>query len=1402
MSTAKRFLFAAGTHRYPDEPQLEDLTGVDEDVARVAELFEGMGYTRILPHLVHDPRARDLVRDLEEWLTHPERSEEDVLVLYYAGHGLRHPKLRGHYLMCHDSRIERPTGTCVKSADLAGLLASSPVRHVLLMVDTCYAGAGTAEMAIVTHDLTDLRGEDDEGPWLLAAARAREQAVDHAFVAALEHALKMSRAGMRQPYLDPVELTGRIDTYLREHHPHQSARCSATDVRVPPPFFPNPGYRPGLPPELMDLQAAREWTAHFDPRGRGVEYASEKGDYFTGRLQALAVLAAWLRQPQHDGRARLVTGGPGSGKSAVLGRLLALADPDPARRPGSPDHVRPPAGCVTLAVHARGTTLEALTARLAAGLDVPADTCQGLLAALADRVGTVTVLIDALDEAGTGVSGTEPRRIARELLRPLSALPHVRLLVGTRRGPVANIGSAVELIDLDAPAYTGHDDISQYARRLLADVDEADRLADAVARRARGSFLVARMTARALAHGDLVVDTAVPDWESRLPSEAGQAFDAYLAQYGDHEPKVRRLLAPLAYAEGEGLPWDSLWVPLATALSGVSCTDEDVDWLFHHAGAYVVEVPVDGDRSVFRLFHEALAEHLRNPRRDLENQRRFTHTLLRTVPIGPDGTRDWSRAHPYVLAHLPGHAAAARELDQLVEDADLLVHADPDVLLPALEAVVSPRAKLVRAMYRTSAHLYRRASSHERAQILSVDAARFRAEGHREQLERHLTWRPRWATASQTSTAFRFVLREGSATGVACAVVDGHPIALAGGRRRIEVWDLATGARRDPLDGHSENVVAVVSTVLDGRPIAVSSSDDHSVRVWDLSTGASISRISVGDDVVEAMACTQFEGSETVACYGYSGAVWFLDLRSHELHQISEGDSQRSKRPGEVTDFGIGCVETDGAPLIVTIQPYEGLALWDGRDKTWHQMVASRYAQMCAVDCVMLDGSPIAVTSTADGIVELWDLNSRAITSRFAVRTGDVTALTCTSRGRRQVAVIGYSDGAVEVRELPSGRLLNELNGQTGWVNGIACAATEGVPVVLTSSDESGLRMWEMTETESARGPAGHTSSVHAVACAVVNGNPVAVTGSYDHTVRMWDLTAGTAIACLTGHTNWVKSTGCAIVNGTPVAVSTDYDGQIRVWDLATATQLRTFTVDDHRPVAACTVMNGAPVAMIGGTQRTRDAEGSVPLLDMSTGDALGWLCQHPADITAVACASSGDSVIALTAQRAPSTVQTMHKEDQEHPSSVNTVIIWDLVTRTARGRLHGCTDQVSALACAFIDGHPIGITGTADTGTHVWDLSTGRMAFQLDTGREWVHCVTTGLIDGTQVAVTAVGDSVRVWDLTSARLLQRIELPLAPRAVAIGPNGELVVGAGYEVIVLERTGRPHSARGSYRPYR
>ena len=58
----------------------------------------------------------------------------------------------------------------------------------------------------------------------------------------------------------------------------------------------------------------------------------------------------------------------------------------------------------------------------------------------------------------------------------------------------------------------------------------------------------------------------------------------------------------------------------------------------------------------------------------------------------------------------------------------------------------------------------------------------------------------------------------------------------------MRVWDLADHRQvGGPLTGHTDRVFAVATATLpDGRVLAVTSSNDQTVRVWDLTTSRSV----------------------------------------------------------------------------------------------------------------------------------------------------------------------------------------------------------------------------------------------------------------------------------------------------------------------------------------------------------------------------------------------------------------------------------------------------------------------------------------------------------------------------------------------------------------------------------
>jgi WD40 repeat protein len=71
---------------------------------------------------------------------------------------------------------------------------------------------------------------------------------------------------------------------------------------------------------------------------------------------------------------------------------------------------------------------------------------------------------------------------------------------------------------------------------------------------------------------------------------------------------------------------------------------------------------------------------------------------------------------------------------------------------------------------------------------------------------------------------------------MAVAELDGRPVVISGSSdHTVRVWDLAAGSPiGGPFTGHTGSVTAVAVGELDGRPVVISGSSDHTVRVWDL----------------------------------------------------------------------------------------------------------------------------------------------------------------------------------------------------------------------------------------------------------------------------------------------------------------------------------------------------------------------------------------------------------------------------------------------------------------------------------------------------------------------------------------------------------------------------------------
>jgi WD40 repeat protein len=941
----------------------------------------------------------------------------------------------------------------------------------------------------------------------------------------------------------------------------------------------------------------------------------------------------------------------------------------------------------------------------------------------------------------------------------MSEIPAVRLLVGTRRELLTSLGTTFTTLDLDRAIYRADEDVAGYVRQVLLAADEpeiptpyrgqvelAQRIGDGVARRASGVFLVARMTARSL-RGAAPISTTEPGWVERLPSEIGAALDDFFARFGPDEFRVRRILLPLAFAEGQGLPRGEIWTRLASALSGVPCTEEDVSWALDVAAPYVSEV-TESARSVYRLFHQSLAEHLRRtPGSTTEqNQATIVDALISTVPV-PMGAEspDWFAALPYVSQHLATHAAAAGVLDRLVDDPSFLLASNQLALLRALSSTTSEEARRVRSAYEQVAH--RLTPSHpigDRAADLQLSARRCGADDLAERIDRlgiDLPWSARWA------------------------------------------WWSASGAHR-VLEGHTKGVLCVATADLDGRAIAVTGANDRTVRIWDLTSQRQVGKPLETNVPISAVAIGDLEDYTVALAGGIDGDVHVWDLSSGQ--QL--GEPLKGHTSG-IAAIALGDIQ--GVPVVLTASLDGTARLWNLADRTQFGpplTVHERTVRAAALG--QLDGRPIAVTGGDDKRAYVWDLigliDGAAIPAPRALigHAAAVTAVAITRRGETTVSLIGDKNGMLSLWDLGECQQIGEpvsahrhyltryagvtsivveesaavprilttgpqdsklwdlaslrqlghpLSGHVGLIKGASLIARQQGSLAVTVSADRTARIWDLSISQPA---VGHTDSVSSLAFAEIDGQPLALTGGSGGTARLWDLRSRTEIGhTLDGHSEEVRSGALGKLDGRLLAVTAGTDTTIRLWDPMRGISLR--ILGGHT-----NAVNQVHLASFNGGVILLSAseDGTIRLWDLATGTAITTLTGHIGGVSRIAVQQkeSGVEIAAVTTHDHAYLWRVNNDRSAYREAHLD---LAEAVAPTSNG-----------LNVAFLGSCPIVMFSREDNGIHAVDIRTAlQVGVPILGHTEAVLFAVAGQIDHqTFVASIAADDTVRIADLAS----------------------------------------------------
>jgi len=741
------------------------------------------------------------------------------------------------------------------------------------------------------------------------------------------------------------------------------------------------------------------------------------------------------------------------------------------------------------------------------------------------------------------------------------------------------------------------------------------------------------------------------------------------------------------------------------------------------------------------------------------------------------GARLFPDVQAYVAAQLEDRAALEREalasLERALGDVGRL---ENEVARRGVSAVLAD-ARMLADAGTTSVADATRVLTLEASALVGWKAARapafglqqLRARAHTLDLQalvdalttllaaRGVPWiRVRYRTIRSGEATSR-VLEGHSAKVNAVAITPDARLALsASDDRTVRVWDLATGETRSILGGHVAGVLGVAVSK-DGK-IAASCAKDNTVIVWDVARARPVHHLRGHADVVHAVALSDEAGVLASAS----------EDRTIRLWDLATGEHVGTLQGHHAGVLGVS-LSADGGLCVSASWDDNALVVWSVEQRRVVRRLEAPRTPIASA-AIQPSGGTLVVASVDDDVLR-WTPFEEAAPDRLEGHEDSVADVAMTADGR--VAISGSWDHTVRVWDLEARRALGVLHGHRNAIWGVA--TTPDGRVAVSGSEDRTVRVWDLAGEAWARtgGPLprteGHGDRICALA-ATRDGSLV-VSASFDDTVRIWDARSGAARAVLEGHALWVY--GVALVEDGKRAVSASLDGSIRVWDVETAKLAWAHAnLVDRGPFPIVTLSDGTPLC----PPLILDERRMTVITSTASSDLGAWELERGRPMCVYAMQGAAPLCGAVVGD-----VLLVGRTDGR-------VALFDLGTGEPKGELVGHKGAVRALAVSP-DGTRL-LTGSEDRTLRLWDLGAGQL-LRVFSG----HAAPVGAVvfmrDGRHVASASSDRSLLVWNLGTGAEAAELVTSDPVDALCVGPNpGSLVAGDhGGNIHFLELDG-------------
>ncbi|MET7332808.1 WD40 repeat domain-containing protein [Nonomuraea sp. NPDC005650] len=308
-----------------------------------------------------------------------------------------------------------------------------------------------------------------------------------------------------------------------------------------------------------------------------------------------------------------------------------------------------------------------------------------------------------------------------------------------------------------------------------------------------------------------------------------------------------------------------------------------------------------------------------------------------------------------------------------------------------------------------------------------------------------------------------------------CWSPDGAQVATASDDGSLRTWTVnPRGAEQVLLTGHAAPVrraLFLPPLADDQRELAVTCSDDQTVRVWDIATGESV----------------------------------------HVLH--------------EHQDAVMGMAVADG--MVLTCSKDRTARIWHGLESN----PEIRHVLPCTdgiAEAVALSGD-VAAVAGRDNVIRLWSTVDGTQTQVLSGHKDWVVDIAWSRSGRFLASA--SDDRTARIWDVATHQDIRILSGHESWVDSVAWSPDDRF--VVTGSADRTLRVWNVATGEQVAVMSGHQDRVHAVSWSP-DGAHIA-TASHDSTIRLWDAHTHTEVGVIGVHRDkatsvaWSPDSSCVI---------------------------------------------------------------------------------------------------------------------------------------------------------------------------------------------------------------------------------------------------------------------------------